>query len=331
MHGSTDAHDLSRGARAPAALASMAARHGATIALVAVCLFGVVRYGSFATPENLLNVLRQNSMPGLVALGMTFVILTGGIDLSVGALVAAAGVITAASSGMGALPSVLAGVGVATLLGLGNGVLVAKVRLQPFIVTLAMMTAVRGAVLATTGEESIRVARSSVGLTWLGRGEVAGIPVPVAIFVVAYAAGWIVLRHTRTGRYTYAVGDSEEAARLLGLKVDRVLMLTYAISGALAGMAGVLLAARLGAGQPVAGLGWELDAIAAVVVGGTVLTGGLGGPGQTLVGILLLAVTFNLFNLEGTITPWWQWILRGVFLLAVVVMQRGAPTQAERV
>ena len=154
---------------------------------------------------------------------------------------------------------------------------------------------------------------------------------PIAIFVVAYAAVWIVLRHTRTGRYVYSVGDSEEAARLLGLKVDRVLMLTYAVSGALAGTAGVLLAARLGAGQPVAGVGWELDAIAAVVVGGTVLTGGVGGPGATLIGILLLAVIFNLFNLEGTITPWWQWILRGVFLLVFVVMQRGARPGAERV
>jgi ribose/xylose/arabinose/galactoside ABC-type transport system permease subunit len=323
MHSSTDLRRPLMRRRAPlATLASAVARHGAAVALVAVCLVGTVRYGSFATPENLLNVLRQNSMPGLVALGMTFVILTGGIDLSVGALVAAAGVTTAALSGMGALPSVLAGVGGTTLLGLASGVLVAKIRLPPFIVTLAMMTAVRGAVLATTGEESIRIVRSSVGLTWLGRGQLAGVPVPIAIFVLAYVAVWIVLRHTRTGRCVYSIGDSEEAARLLGLHVDRVLMLTYAVSGALAGLAGVLLAARLGAGQPVAGVGWELDAIAAVVVGGTVLTGGLGGPGATLVGILLLAVIFNLFNLEGTITPWWQWILRGVFLLVVVVMQR---------
>ena len=208
------------------ALASVVGRHGAAIALVAVCLYGFVRYGTFATPENLLNVLRQNSMPALVALGMTFVILTGGIDLSVGALLAAAGVIAAALSGSGALPAVLAGVGTATLLGLISGVLIAKVRLPPFIVTLAMMTAVRGAVLASTGEESIRIARSSAGLTWLGRGEIAGVPVPILIFVVAYAAGWVVLRHTRAGRSVHAVGDSDEAARLLGLRVDRVLILT---------------------------------------------------------------------------------------------------------
>jgi ribose/xylose/arabinose/galactoside ABC-type transport system permease subunit len=332
MPGSNEADAAVTRRRVPAAaLASALQRHGTTVALAAVCVFGVVRYGSFATPENLVNVLRQNSMPGLVALGMTFVVLTGGIDLSVGALVAAAGVITAALSGFGALPAVVAGAGASALLGLANGVLVAKVRLPPFIVTLAMMTAVRGAVLAATGEASIRMVRSSAGLTWLGRGELAGIPVPIAIFVLSYAAGWITLGHTRTGRHVYAVGDSEEAARLLGLQVDRVLMLTYAVSGALAGLAGVLLAARLGAGQPTAGTGWELDAIAAVVVGGTLLTGGLGGPGATLVGILLLAVIFNLFNLEGTITPWWQWILRGAFLLVVVVMQRGARLGAQRV
>ena len=134
---------------------------------------------------------------------------------------------------------------------------------------------------------------------------------PVLIVACAYAAGWLALGHTRWGRGVYAVGDNQEAARLLGLNVDRVLISTYALSGALAGLAGVVLAARLGAGQPVAGTGWELDAITAVVVGGTLLTGGLGGVGSTLVGILLLGVIFNLFNLEGTITPWWQWIMRG--------------------
>jgi ribose transport system permease protein len=119
----------------------------------------------------------------------------------------------------------------------------------------------------------------------------------------------------------YGVGDNEEAARLMGLKVDRILIGTYVLSGVLAGLAGVILAARLGAGQPVAGTGWELDAIAAVVVGGTLLTGGQGGAGQTLIGVLLLGMIFNLFNLEGTISPWWQWVLRGAFLLGVVLVQ----------
>ena len=301
--------------------AALLQRQGALVALVAVCAFGLIRYSTFATPENLLNVLRQNSMLGLVALGMTAVILTGGIDLSVGSLVAVAGVVAAKVSGSGVVASLAAGVGVAAVLGLMNGVLIARVRLPPFIVTLAMMIAARGAVLGATAEASLRVDRAATGVIWLGRGELAGVPVPVVIFGLAYAAGWLTLRYTRWGRGVYAVGDSQDAARLLGLNVDRVLISTYGLSGALAGLAGVVLAARLGAGQPVAGTGWELDAIAAVVVGGTLLTGGLGGVRSTLVGVLLLGVIFNLFNLEGTITPWWQWIMRGAFLLGVVVVQ----------
>jgi ribose transport system permease protein len=143
----------------------------------------------------------------------------------------------------------------------------------------------------------------------------------VILLFLAYAVGWVVLRFTPFGRHVYGVGDSQDAARLLGLRVDRVLVATYVLSAALAGLAGVVLAARLGAGQPVAGTGWELDAIAAVVVGGTLLTGGQGGVGLTLVGVLLLGVILNLLNLEGTISPWWQWVIRGVFLLAVVVVQ----------
>jgi len=296
---------------------------GALVALVIACIYGATRYYAFPTPENLVNVLRQNSMLGLVALGMTLVILTAGIDLSVGALLAIAGVVAAklAGGGSGSAVAVLAGVGTATALGLLNGLLIAKARIQPFVVTLAMMIAVRGAALAATAEQSVSVGRVSPGLVWLGRGSIGPVPVPVAIFLLAYVLGWIALRYTRFGRYVYAVGDNEEAARLMGLQADRVLVATYALSGLLSGLAGVILAARLGAGQPVAGTGWELDAIAAVVVGGTLLTGGQGGAGSTLVGVLLLGVIFNLFNLEGTISPWWQWVLRGAFLLGVVMIQ----------
>jgi ribose transport system permease protein len=221
----------------------------------------------------------------------------------------------------GAVVAMLGGIGVATLLGVVNGVLITKVRIQPFIVTLAMLIAARAAALAVTHEQSVSVSPGAEALIWLGRGQIGPVPVPVALFMLAYAIGWIVLRFTRFGRYVYAIGDSDEAARLMGLPADRIVIATYALSGALAGLAGVVLAGRLGAGQPVAGAGWELDAIAAVVVGGTLLTGGQGGAGSTLIGVLLLGVIFNLFNLEGTISPWWQWVLRGAFLLGVVVMQ----------
>jgi galactofuranose transport system permease protein len=296
-------------------------RSGAVVALVAACIFGATRYYAFATPENVVNVLRQNSMLGLVALGMTFVILTGGIDLSVGALLAVAGVVAAMLSPRGSVVAIAGALAAAGLLGVVNGVLITKVRIQPFIVTLAMLIAARALALAATAEQSVSVSAGANGLTWLGRGELGPLPVPVALFVLAYLLAWVVLRYTRFGRYVYAIGDSEDAARLMGLPADRIVIATYALSGALAGLGGIVLAARLGAGQPVAGTGWELDAIAAVVVGGTLLTGGQGGAGSTLIGVLLLGVIFNLFNLEGTISPWWQWVLRGVFLLGVVIVQ----------
>lgn len=305
--------------------ASALQRQGALVALVAVAVFAFARYERFLTEENLTNVLRQNSMLGLVALGMTFVILTGGIDLSVGSLVAVAGVAAAGLADRGLLVAVAAGVLFATALGLVNGLVIAKARIQPFIVTLAMMIAARGVALVYTGEKTMSVPASARAFRELGRGAlnlgVLSIPYPVLILFAAYGVGWLVLNYTRFGRHAYALGDSEEAARLMGLNVGRVTLGVYTLSGALAGLAGVLLASRLGTGQPVAAIGWELDAIAAVVVGGTLLTGGQGGAGSTLVGMLLLALIFNIFNLEGWISPWWQLVLRGVILLAVVVVQ----------
>ncbi|HVF50612.1 MAG TPA: ABC transporter permease [Pyrinomonadaceae bacterium] len=304
---------------------SLFQRQGALVALVLVCVFAALRYPRFLTEDNLLNVLRQNSMLGLVALGMTFVILTGGIDLSVGSLLAVAGVLAANLAGYGLFPAMLAAVAFTALLGFINGLVISKARIQPFIVTLAMMIAARGLALAYTGEQSVRVASLSKGFTELGRGRLdlfgVSLPIPILVLLAAFVVGWLVLNHTRFGRHVYSIGDNEEAARLMGLNVGRVTLGVYALSGALAGLAGVILASRLGAGQPVAGLGWELDAIASVVVGGTLLTGGQGGVGSTLVGVLLLGVIFNLFNLEGWISPWWQSVLRGIILLAVVIVQ----------
>ena len=320
-----DGAGSTRGRSARARAVSIIQRQGALVALALVCGFAAYRYPQFLSEANLTNVLRQNSMLGLVALGMTFVILTGGIDLSVGSLLAVAGVVAAHLAGRGLFVALVAGVGLAALLGLANGVIIARARVQPFIVTLAMMIAARGLALVATGEQTVRVDRSAQGFTELGRGTVdlgpLALPVPVIILVAAYVLGWLVLNHTRFGRHVFSIGDNEEAARLMGLNVRRVTVGVYALSGALAGLAGVILASRLGAGQPVAGQGWELDAIAAVVVGGTLLTGGKGSAVFTLVGVLLLGVIFNIFNLEGSITPWWQQVLRGIILLAVVIVQ----------
>lgn len=301
-------------------IGSVLQQQGALVMLVVVCIAGFIRYEAFLTQENLLNIVRQNSMLGIIALGMTFVILTGGIDLSVGALLAVAGVIAANLADRGLFIALVAAVAATTILGLINGLVIAKARIQPFIVTLAMMIAARGLALAATGEQSVRI--SGEDFTWLGRGLIGDfLPIPILILIVAFAVGWLVLNHTRFGRNVFAVGDNDEAARLMGLNISRVTVAVYAISGALAGLAGVMLASRLGAGQPVAGTGYELDAIAAVVIGGTLLTGGQGSVLSTLVGVLLLGVIFNLFNLEGTISPWYQLVLRGVILLFVVVAQ----------
>jgi ribose/xylose/arabinose/galactoside ABC-type transport system permease subunit len=316
--------EAGRGGAMRAKAASFLQRQGALLALVLIGALAAVRYERFLTEENLTNVLRQNSVLGLVALGMTFVILTGGIDLSVGALVAVAGVTAASLADRGLVVALAAGVGVGAALGLVNGLVIAKARIQPFIATLAMMIAARGAALLYTGEKSVSVPTAAADFRQLARGEVAlgfaGLPYPVLVLALAFAAGWLVLGYTRFGRHTYALGDNEEAARLMGLNVGRVTLGVYLLSGALAGLAGVLDASRLGSGRPVAGVGLELDAIAAVVVGGTLLTGGQGGVGSTLVGVLLLGIILNILTQEN-VSPWWQLVLRGVILLAVVVVQ----------
>jgi ribose/xylose/arabinose/galactoside ABC-type transport system permease subunit len=296
-------------------------RRGALFGLLLVIALGTLRYEAFLTPENLLNVVRQNSMVGLVALGMTFVILTGGIDLSVGSLAAVAGVAAASVSSYGVLAGLAVGLLCSTALGLTNGLMIAKGRIPPFLTTLAVMMGARGVVLAWTGEQSVRINRASTGFHWLGRGHVGPIPVPILVVAVCFAAAWLSLAHTAFGRHVYSLGDSLQAARLMGLNTDRLTIAVYALSGLSAGLGGIILASRLGAGQPVAGTGWELDAIAAVVVGGTRLTGGEGGVGLTMIGVLLFGLIFNLINLEGTISSWWQGVLRGAFLLVIVVLQ----------
>jgi galactofuranose transport system permease protein len=297
-------------------------QQGALVLLVVVCLLATARYEAFLTPENLLNVLRQNSMLGIIAVGMTFVILTGGIDLSVGSLLAVAGVVAAGLADRGLIVATIAGILVTTALGLVNGLVIAKARIQPFIVTLGMMIAARGIALAYTDQQNVRVSQSAADFSWLGQGLIANLlPVPIVVMIVVYIIGWIVLNYTAFGRHVFALGDNDEAARLMGLNISRVTLLAYMISGMLAGLAGVILASRLNTGSPIEDVGRELDAIAAVVVGGTLLSGGKGSLISTLYGVLLLGVIFNIFNLEGQISPWWQLVLRGVILLAVVILQ----------
>jgi ribose transport system permease protein len=301
-------------------------RQGALIALVVLVLFGALRYGeNFATGFNVQSVLADDAKYALVALGMCFVIMTGGIDLSVGSVVALGGVVAAQLSGMGLLPAVLAALVVGAAVGAVNGVLVARYRLAPFLVTLATLLVARGLALYLADARSA-VADPAAGFLDFGAWRLLGVPVAFWIVAVLFALGALALHGTDFGRNVLATGGNEEAARLMGLPVDRTKFAVYVLSGALAGIAGAFLAAQTGSVDAAAGQGWELTAIAAVVVGGTLLTGGLGSVFGTLVGVLLLQLIFNLIVFENSrggiqISSYWESVIRGAFLLAVVLLQ----------
>jgi ribose/xylose/arabinose/galactoside ABC-type transport system permease subunit len=286
-------------------------------ALVVICSFA---FDGFLTSQNLENILLHNSFLGLLVVGQTFVIITGGIDLSVGALVALGGVLSAQSSGRGWVIALLFPILVCGAIGLLNGVLVAKARLAPFIVTLAALLGVRGWALLKSGSVTVPVP-GSPALESFGRGEILGIAAPVWIMLAAFAVGGLVLNRTRYGEAVFAVGGGDAAARLAGVNVDRVKIIAYVISGTLAGLSGALLAGFLNAGQPLVGQQFELYAIAAVVVGGTLLTGGAGSMAGSLAGLLLFGVLQNMINQVGTLTSYVQQMVSGLFLIVVVTIQ----------
>ena len=300
-------------------------RSGVFIALAALILFGWLRYDNFLSVFNISTVLRYNSMFALVALGMSFVIMTGGIDLSVGSTAALGSVAAALLSPQGVWPATAAGVGAGLIVGIFNGILVTRVHILPFIATLATMLAANGSALLLAQNQSVSVSYES-GFTNLGQGDFFSLPIPAIIAVVAYIIGWVILNYTSTGRTALAVGGNEDASKLMGLPADRVKFLVYFASGGLSGMAGVILAAQFGAGQPIEGVGWELFAIASVVVGGTLLTGGVGSVGASLAGVLLLGILFTVLNFENglgwiSLSAYWQSVIRGLFLLVVVILQ----------
>ena len=255
---------------APAARTSSlawAARQRVMIALILLIAFGALRYDHFLGAYNVLSVLRYNSMFALTSLGMGFVIMGAGIDLSVGTTAAFASVVSALLSPYGLVPGLLGGLSAGLAVGAVNGFMVTRMNIQPFIATLSGMLAASGCGLLLAHNQSVSVSYDT-GFTWLGQGDLLGFPVPAWIAAAAYVYGSVVLNFTSFGRHVLSVGGNEEAARLMGLAVDRVKFSTYVQSGVFAGLAGVILAAQFGAGQPAEGVGWELFSIAAVVVGG---------------------------------------------------------------
>ncbi len=309
----------------PNPVLAFAQQQGALLAFLALLIFGALRYEGFFAMYNFAELLRYNSMFGLVALGMTFVIMTGGIDLSVGSVAALTSVLAAQLSPHGLWIALLLPVLAGMALGLVNGVLIAKLKILPFIATLAALLAARGLAFLAANNQSVSVA-TDTGFTDFGQGNILGVPTPALLIFAAFLIGVLVLRFSSFGRHVLAIGGNEEASRLMGLSVDQIKIGVYTLSGALAGLAGVILASEFGAGQPTEGSGWELAAIASVVVGGTLLTGGKGSVGTTLVGVLLLGLIFNVLNFENgygliSLSSYWQSVIRGGFLLVVVLLQ----------
>jgi ribose transport system permease protein len=295
---------------------------GLFLALIGLIIVASLISDAFLNPFNLVNVLRQVALYGIVSIGLTFVILTAGIDLSVGSIVAVASVSTAMMLNSG-LPVPLAIAGALILgaaFGLFNGLGISFARIPPFIMTLGMMVMARGLALTLADGRPIDVASKSEAFALIGRGSALGMPVAVWIFLAVAIVAFVVLRYTAFGRRVYAVGSNAEAARLSGIDVSRVLLAVYMISGCLAALTAVIFVSRLTVGEPTAGTGLELEAIAIVVIGGTSLFGGQGGVVGTVVGACILAVLANIMNLVG-ISPFTQQIVKGAIIIIAVFLE----------
>jgi inositol transport system permease protein len=299
-------------------------RYGLIMALILLSGLLSLLTPNFATAQNLLIVLRQISINGILAVGVTYVLLTGGVDLSLGSVVALTGVVAASFAHPGdyslAVP-VLMGLAVGMACGAVNGLIVTNGRVAPFIVTLGMLTIARGLALVLSGGRPVSNLSSS--FTTIGGGALMGVPIPVLILVLVALVSHFFLMRTRPGRYVYAVGGNESAALASGIHVTAIKTMAYTICGALAGLAGIVLASRITTGQPNAGIAYELDAIAAAVIGGTSLSGGTGKVTGTLLGALLMGVINNGLDLMN-VSSYYQQIIKGVIIVGAVWLdQRG--------
>jgi ribose transport system permease protein len=289
--------------------------------LIIICILFSLLSPNFFTAGNAVNILRQASINIVLATGMTFVILTGGIDLSVGSILAVSAVVAVLVSLLPALGWIAVPAGLLTglLLGLLNGALITFMDVPPFIVTLGSLTALRGAAYLVANGTT--VINRNINFAWIGNSYVGPIPWLVIIALLTVAVSWFVLRQTVLGVQIYAVGGNERAARLTGIKVNRVLLFVYGVSGLLAGLAGIMSASRLYSATGILGQGYELDAIAAVILGGTSFTGGIGTIGGTLLGALIIAVLNNGLTLLN-MSYFWQLVVKGLVIIAAVMIDR---------
>lgn len=306
------------------AIVSKLKNEGALVSFMLLFLFASIMYPKFLSNYNIFNLVREVSMLGLLSIGMTMVIISGGIDLSVGAIFAVASVTVATlSQSMGSASSVLITLSICTAIGFIMGILIAKFNIEPFIVTLAGMMFGRGLALIVSNENAVKINKEVYTFfQYIGRGVVFGIPVSFIIFLIISIIFAIILQFTQFGRTIYAIGGNESGAQVMGLKVLKSKVWIYTINSFLAGMAGIIMAARLGAGQPSSGNTYELKAILSVVIGGTLITGGVGKISGTVIGIFILILIDYIFNMEGLGT-FYRNIILGVILILIVILQKG--------
>jgi len=290
------------------------------VVLLLIVAGAILEPDAFLSSDNMLNVLRQGSIVGVLAIGMTFVIATAGIDLSVGSMVAAAAIAGGLLVDSGSMAFLLGVVGMAVLLGAVNGAVIAYGRVVAFIATLAMLIIARGLALWMSDKTPISVVQLEF-VRWFGTGEILGIPSAVLVFVVVAGLGWVVLNRTAYGRYVVAVGGNPDAARIAGVNVRRIVFSVYVVSGICVAIAAILLTGRLASASPVAGSLYELDAIAAVVIGGSSLAGGRATIVGTVLGVITFALIFNLLTLMDLPVEIQQ-ITKGAIILAAVLIQR---------
>lgn len=293
--------------------------YGSALIFLAVVLAASQVSPVFLSPNNLANVLSQVAITGIIGLGMTLVILTGGIDLSVGAVVALVSVLMTGTQQYGFLPAVTIALAVGAIVGWLNGVGVVYGRMQPFIMTLGMMTVARGAAFVYSGGAPMAVELEA--LNFIGMSHFAGVPLPGLIFSVLLVVTGIFMARFPAGRHIYAIGSNPDAARLAGVNVSRHLIGVYTFSGVMAAVGGIVFVAQQGVGMAVAGVGYELNAIAAVVLGGTSLFGGEGTLYGTALGAAIIGVLGNMMNLSG-VNPFAQDLLKGVIIISVVLIRR---------
>lgn len=296
-------------------------KYKSLIGLVLLCIVITIVTPNFLSVSNITNVFTQVSVNAIIAIGMTFVILTGGIDLSVGSTLAISSAVGASivkSTGNVFLAIIVAAV-IGIAVGLINGLLVSKVKLQAFIVTLATMTIFRGATLVFT--DGTPISKLPEAFVKIGNGKLGFMPIPVIITIIIAIIAVYALSQTRFGRYLYALGGNEDASRLSGINTDKIKTLVYVVSGFASAIAGVIITSRIGSASPNAGTGFELDAIAAVVIGGTSLAGGEGTITGTLIGALIIGVLNNGLNLMN-VSPFYQSIVKGLVILIAVLLDK---------